>query len=196
MSEHKDPHAESNDTVKFEATDIATRPIVVSVGALAIFTLVFTFVAHLTFKGLASYVESTSPPASPLAAEYAAKQPPEPRLQLDPKKDLEVLHAYEEKTLGTLAWVDKNAGIVQVPIERAMEILLTKGLPARQGPVPAKMSPQGVAPSQGYEASGAPDWFGGAGIGHEESAETEGGHAAGGHAKAPSHEAPAEAHGH
>jgi len=196
MSEHKDPHAESNETVKVEATDIATRPVVVSVAALAVFTLIFTFVAHLTFKGMAAYIESTSPPASPLAAEYAAKQPPEPRLQLDPKKDLDVLRAAEDKTLRTLAWVDKDAGIVQVPIQRAMEILLAKGLPARQGPVPAKMSPRGVAPSQGHEASGAPDWFGGAGIGHGEGEHPETGHAGAGHAADPAHKPAAEAHGH
>jgi hypothetical protein len=33
--------------------------------------------------------------------------------------------------LGTYGWVDKNAGLVRIPIEEAMRIAVERGLPAR-----------------------------------------------------------------
>ena len=190
MSAPGDSHSHENADIRFEPTDVSTRPVVGSVVFLALFTVVFTFIAHLVYYGLAARQHAASPAASPLAERYAVKEPPAPRLQIHPKLDLDALHAAENKTLSTFAWVDKNAGVVQVPIERAMLMLLAKGLPARQGPVPAKMSPHdGVAPSQHPEGSGAPDWDHTA-AGANDRAEH------GGHAAAPAPKAAAEAHGH
>lgn len=208
MSAHGDPNSQGNQDVRFETSDVSSKPVVLSVLALAVFTLVFTFVAHLAFHGLAAREKAGSPEASPMArkakpepwslsdfghaAQRAAsadsKLVPEPRLQLDPKMDLTMLRAAEAKTLASLAWVDKDKGVVQVPIERAMQMLLAKGLPARQGAVPFKMQPHtGFAPDQMAEGAGAPDW----------QAEPEGGEAEhAGHAAGASHEAASEAHGH
>ena len=69
---------------------------------------------------------------SPLAAEYGLKQPPEPRLQTDPLLDLQQLRARDAERLSSYAWVDRDAGIVQLPIERAIELLAARGLPARE----------------------------------------------------------------
>jgi len=198
MSEHDQSRAaQGNESVRFEPTDIATRPIVFAVVSLAVTTLVFTFAAHLTYFGFAARERASSPSASPLA-EYAVKEPPEPRLQIHPKSDLDVLRAAEARSLGTLAWVDKDAGVVQVPIERAMQLLLAKGVPARQAPVPLKMQPQGVAPAQMAEGAGAPDWWGGFRLSHDEHEAEAGGHqvAAPQHAAQQGHEAAGEAHGH
>ena len=38
----------------------------------------------------------------------------------------------EEAALNSYGWVDKDAGIVKIPVDRAMEILAKKGLPARK----------------------------------------------------------------
>jgi hypothetical protein len=206
MSEHEHSTSHGNETVRFEPTDVATRPVALSVLGLAAFTIIFTIAANYVYFGLAERAKATSPAANPLAEQYAAKQPPEPRLQLRPKDDLTQLRAAEEKSLSTLAWVDKEAGVVQVPIERAMEMLIAKGLPARQGEVPASMSSHGEAPEQHAEASGAPDWTGGWKIsrdlqgegGHGEG-HAAGSHAEGGQAEAPGHGSAGhegEAHGH
>jgi len=191
MSTHGDSNSHENKDVRFEPTDVSTRPVLVSVLSLAVFTVIFTFVGHLVYHNLADRERAASPAASPLAAQYAAKEPPLPRLQLDPKLDLDVLHAAEDKILMSYAWVDKEAGVVQVPIERAMQMLLAKGLPARQGPVPAKMAPRGVAPSQSAEGSGAPD-YGPADHGHADAPKA----AHGGSDAAAAHKPTAEAHGH
>jgi hypothetical protein len=158
MSDHNnDTHG--NPDVRFEESDVATKPVAYSVLALAIFTVVFTYAGHLTFQVLAERQMAETGAASPLAAQHAVKQPPEPRLQLEPKTDLEILHAAEDQVLGKWAWVNKEGGIVQVPVDRAMKMLLAKGLPSRQGPVPLAMAPRGVAPRQPAEAEGAPDWY-------------------------------------
>src|SRR4029079_18740823 len=68
-----------------------------------------------------------SPPANPLASTFARKEPPEPRLQTHPLNDLQSLRNYERETLGSYAWIDRNAGIVRIPIDRAKERLLTRG---------------------------------------------------------------------
>jgi hypothetical protein len=55
--------------------------------------------------------------------------PPQPRLQTDPRGDLLALREAEERTLTTYGWVDRNAGIVRIPIEQAMTLTVERGLP-------------------------------------------------------------------
>ena len=37
----------------------------------------------------------------------------------------------EEQTLHSYGWVDQQAGVVRIPIDRAMELLAQRGLPTR-----------------------------------------------------------------
>ncbi len=63
-----------------------------------------------------------SPPASPLAG-YGPQEPPEPRLQVDPAADIARLRATEQQQLDGFGWVDRSAGTVHIPINRAMQLL-------------------------------------------------------------------------
>lgn len=54
-----------------------------------------------------------------------------PALQTDPQEDRMALQAREENELNTYGWVDRGAGIVRIPIARAMALLLERGLPTR-----------------------------------------------------------------
>jgi hypothetical protein len=58
---------------------------------------------------------------------------PLPRLQTQPFKDVYLLRQGEAETLESYSWVDKTAGVTRIPIERAMELTLRRGLPARPG---------------------------------------------------------------
>ena len=62
----------------------------------------------------------------------SVKSTPEPRLQVDASKELRQMRAAEDAALSSYGWVDKDAGIVKIPVDRAMEILAKKGLPARK----------------------------------------------------------------
>ena len=55
----------------------------------------------------------------------------QPRLQVDAPEELRQLRVAENALLSSYSWVDRDAGIVKIPIDRAMEILAKKGLPAR-----------------------------------------------------------------
>jgi hypothetical protein len=54
---------------------------------------------------------------------------PQPRLQRVPAEELALLRAREEVELNNYGWVNKEAGVVRIPIERAMELLVERGLP-------------------------------------------------------------------
>lgn len=69
------------------------------------------------------------PPASPF--EDVRTVPPEPRLQTTAPFDLKGYRADQEKTLEGYGWVDSQAGIVRIPVDRAMDLLLQKGYPVR-----------------------------------------------------------------
>ncbi len=71
-----------------------------------------------------------SPPASPLAS-YGPQEPPAPRLQVDPAADIARLHAAEQERLTGYGWVDRGAGTVRIPIDRAMQLLAARRGDAR-----------------------------------------------------------------
>jgi hypothetical protein len=55
-------------------------------------------------------------------------QPPEPRLQLTPKADLDRLRASEQERLTGFGWVNRDQKIARMPIERAIMLLGERGL--------------------------------------------------------------------
>jgi hypothetical protein len=61
----------------------------------------------------------------------SAKLPPSPRLQADPPADLQRLLEAENGKLNSYGWIDKGAGVIRIPIGRAMDLLAQRGLPAR-----------------------------------------------------------------
>lgn len=57
--------------------------------------------------------------------------PPAPRLQTQPFKDVYQLKTEQRGVLHGYGWVDKEHGVVHIPIDRAMDLMLERGLPAR-----------------------------------------------------------------
>ena len=70
--------------------------------------------------------------AYPLAAGQQL-EPPTPNLQRQPFKDIYLLRQGETEKLTSYGWVDKGDGITRIPIDRAMEVMLQRGFPARPG---------------------------------------------------------------
>jgi hypothetical protein len=62
-----------------------------------------------------------------------SQDPPSPRLQNQPFRDVFELKTTQRGTLNSYGWVDKANGVVHIPIERAMQITLERGLPVRDG---------------------------------------------------------------
>jgi hypothetical protein len=100
------------------------------IGALALG--VAAFLAVTPFLLLAIY------PGSGHATRISEQRaPPEPRLQVAPKADLERLRITERAQLESYGWVDRDRGITHIPIERAMTLLGDRGLPGWSAPEPA-----------------------------------------------------------
>ena len=56
-----------------------------------------------------------------------------PALQPRPDDDMKKFLEEENEALTTYGWVDKAAGRVRIPIDRAMDLVLQKGFPVRSG---------------------------------------------------------------
>ena len=62
-----------------------------------------------------------------------AEAPPAPRLQTQPFRDVYDLKSAQREVLNGYGWIDKANAVVHIPIERAMQLTLERGLPVRQG---------------------------------------------------------------
>jgi len=97
------------------------------------------------------------PPASPF--EDVRTLPPEPRLQITAPLDLKRYRTDQEEILDGYGWVDSHAGIVRIPVDRAMDLLLQKGYPVRDSS-PAEggqaKTPRPAAPPANHQAAPTP----------------------------------------
>jgi len=59
---------------------------------------------------------------------------PGPRLQVAPETDLAAFRAREDAELEHYGWIDRKAGVVRLPIERAMDLIAQRGLPVEGQP--------------------------------------------------------------
>jgi len=59
--------------------------------------------------------------------------PPPPHIQTQPQQEMEMLRLREEQILSTYGWKDEAAGTVRISVDRAIELLLKRGLPVRRG---------------------------------------------------------------
>jgi len=113
-----------------EERDVAFGPILWGGAGLAVVVALVFVLMRWTFVFNLERDAALSPPANPLATTYGRQLPPEPRLQTHPIRDLRDLRATEDAVLNSYGWVDRPAGIVRLPIARAMELLAERGLPA------------------------------------------------------------------
>lgn len=59
-----------------------------------------------------------------------------PQLQTHPDTDLQVYLNQQRKILDSYGWVNRKDGVVRIPIQRAMDVLLQQGLPVRNSTTP------------------------------------------------------------
>ena len=145
MSEHHKAEetlggAPRHSDVSFEERDIKVGTIYWYLIALGLATVIALIVCVFILR-FTSNLAASSDIAPPPAREAMGKDyPPEPRLQgvpghvNDPQKDLREKLKADIDANEKLQWVDRNAGIAQIPIEDAMKIIAEKGLPGASAP--------------------------------------------------------------
>jgi hypothetical protein len=117
--------------VRHETTDISARTVFWGMFSLAVLVAAAMLLLLGVYRYFAAEHARRDPALHPLAAERPAL-PPEPRLQPIPAQDMEQMRRAEQQRLSTYGWVDRQQGIVRLPVERAMELIEQRGLPARQ----------------------------------------------------------------
>lgn len=117
----------------YETRDVNVRFLAAVVVGLFLLALGGMGVSWWFERNAAERQQATERPRSPLA-ETLSPLPPEPRLQVTPGVNLAVVRAQEEAMLSRYEWIDPKNGIVRIPIDRAIEVLAERGLPARGEP--------------------------------------------------------------
>jgi hypothetical protein len=143
MAEPHHPHgadtadgSTSSATVHHEESDVNITAVLGFGAALIVAAVMIHLLTYVLFRYFESREGRRVTPEYPLAAAQANRVPPEPRLQTDPREDLRELREKEDAVLGTYGWVDKNAGVVRIPIDEAIKLTLERGLPSRQSQKP------------------------------------------------------------
>ena len=75
-----------------------------------------------------------APAAYVAESDPSALEAPGPRLQVRPEIDLAAFRSQEDAILSTYAWVDKEHGIVRIPVEDAMRLVADRGMPVFPSP--------------------------------------------------------------
>jgi hypothetical protein len=129
--------------VSFEATDVKSSPIFKFLTYLGITVILSFFLSLGIYKGLKSYWTNSYEAPAPMR-EAGPHLPPEPMLQgmpghlTDPQHDMRDKVEADTKANNELGWVDKNAGIAQIPVKDAMKLIVEKGMPAVSTPAEKK----------------------------------------------------------
>jgi len=148
-----------NPEVAYEHSDLSALAILGFLVGLAIVGLLMHIILLGMFHYLDRYTETHQPAINPLApapaAEYLRNPDPQvanrfplPRLETNELAQLNDQRIEEENILSTYGWVDQNAGVAHIPIDRAIELLVQRGLPVG----PPNLAESSTAPTANHPA--------------------------------------------
>jgi hypothetical protein len=147
MKEHVETNGDLHTPgVSHETRDISTRVVVVFALSLMVGAVVVHLAIWVLYLFYGSLQAKAYPRQYPMAQVGLPPAPPAPRLQAQPREELKRMRDEEDRYLGSYRWVSPSAGTVHIPIDRAMQLLLQQGVPARTaGGAPAGGMPQGAS---------------------------------------------------
>jgi len=144
IDETKHGHAEEG----FEQQDLTAQGVFAFLISLAVGGLLVYFVVLGLYHFMDARQRSRQPQLSPLVKQMEANTRivspeeitkfPQPRLERNERIEINDFRLKEEQTLNSYGWVDEKAGVVRIPIERAMQLVAQRGLPTtpKAGTVP------------------------------------------------------------
>lgn len=171
--EEKTPFGRRGEDLGFEREDLSPKAVFAFLVGLALAGILVHFIIGGLYGYLDAYDRQHQAPLSPLVQNAPTDKRrilpedvskfPQPRLETDERTELNGFRLEEEQRLNSYGWVDKNAGVVHIPIDRAMQMIAQQGLPTRpQDQVPPVLvqyehnlagaeyppGPQGPVPTQ------------------------------------------------
>jgi hypothetical protein len=124
----------TNEKSTVETSDVQVKPAALTGVLILVGLVVIIFLLRLIFNY--SHSAAVSKVRWDKTSNFnldAEEQGQMPLLQRDDAADMRVMLQEEEKILHSYGWEDKAAGIVRIPIEQAMDIVVKQGLPTRSG---------------------------------------------------------------
>jgi hypothetical protein len=125
------PVAKNSAVAGHEVSDLSPKTVALWAAVLATLIVATLLASYALFHLFSVSLARVRPQPSPLS--YSREPPPEPRLSVKSGEELAAMRAEETKILNSYDWVDRDKGVVRIPIARAIEIIAQKGLPARRG---------------------------------------------------------------
>ena len=114
----------------YEQRDANIRGLLQFAFWMAVVLVVTLFAMRWTFDYFKK-IQPLGPTASPMVSETQRELPPNPRLQVQPRNDLQIYCAAQEQAVNTYGWVDQLSGIARIPVDRAIDLILQRGLSSR-----------------------------------------------------------------
>jgi hypothetical protein len=149
----------------YERQDLQVSGILYFLLTLVVVTGICLVVLWGLFGYFDRYAKGSQPAVNPLithvpedtrhvAPGYPQSAFPDPKLEEDERGQLNVIRMNEQEELYSYGWVDEKAGTVHIPIERAMDLIVQRGIPVR----PQGESGEGDAakPESNRQSSKAP----------------------------------------
>jgi|SRR5579864_591542 len=147
-------HENHGNDLGFERQDLGSRPVFGFMISLVIVGILIYYVLWGMFNFLDAFNRKHQRPVSPMVhaptdtrtiTPAMVQQFPEPRLEDNERTELNDFRYSEEEKLNSYGWVDQNAGVVHIPITRAMELIAQQGLNTtpKEGTMP--LSPVNLA---------------------------------------------------
>ncbi len=149
-----------------EESDVNVRAIL----GFGLFLAVSGIIVHLVlwgfFNGMEAYYDKAQAAPNPMKQSFEQEGSkidskeqkvlnrmvatfPQPRLQVDDVRDMDEFRQSENMRLNNYVWMDKNSGKVSLPVDRAMELVVERGLPNfGTSPVPKAPASQTSANQQ------------------------------------------------
>jgi hypothetical protein len=109
----------------YERSDVQIRLVGRLAGGLAAFILIVPLALPWMFPLSMKRITPASRPSLNSSA---------PPLEVDPRDNLKRSQQDDTQFASSYAWIDRERGIVRIPIDRAVNILLRKGLPGWPSP--------------------------------------------------------------
>jgi hypothetical protein len=123
----------------YETRDANPRGVFTFLVILGTVLVAVSLVCWGIFRYFTAHAANSSASDSPFAD--TRQLPLGPQLQVNPREDWLKYRDEQEKSLETYEWVNRSAGTVRIPIEKAMELLVKKGVPV-QGESEAAVPPK------------------------------------------------------
>jgi hypothetical protein len=131
--------SEHHQHVGYEKTDAETGPLALLAVAIGLLMLVALTGVAVMWRVMAFDTKSTYSSGELVGSPLAPQRPlpPQPRLQVTNTADLKEARDAENERLATSGWIDQEKGVLFIPIDRAMDIIATRGVPPGNPDSPA-----------------------------------------------------------